>query len=421
MKVEVVEKEGLKRELTVEIPADIVDAEYEKVYKELRNKAKLDGFRPGKTPVSVIKSKFKPEATAEVVDQLINKYYVEAIKDEKLEPVGTPVLSNVDIEEGKPMSFTLGIEIMPIIDTIAFDKLTVEKTDLKVEDKEVDTILEEIRKEQATLKAVDRKATESDVVFVDLEPTGGVIEALGDTPLQNQQIEMDGMNTVKEFKEGLLGVKRDETREITLLYPDDYQVEKFAGKSVTFNTVVKEVKERILPELTDDFAKQTNMATTMLELKLNLRKNLEKEKEAEIARHQKKIIVDQMSEMNNFDVPETMVDTYLKNVVDEQKQKNDKVDEGEIREKFHPIGVSTVRWYLLYHRLAVQEKIEVSPEDTENWIKRFAEQYRMDVGKAKEILAKTGRANEIKDGLLEEKVLDFLISKAGGKTEPSEN
>lgn len=421
MKVEVIEKDGLKREMTVEIPVDIVDAAYTKIYDQLKKNAKLDGFRPGKTPLSVIRQKFKPEATAEVVDELIKKYYGEAIAEKKLEPVGTPTLSNVDIDEGKPMSFTLGIEVMPQIETIKTDCLEITKKEAAVDDEKVDEFLEQIRKEHASLRAVDREATEADVVFVDLKPISGAVEALGDTPLNNQEIVMDGENTVKEFKDGLLGVKRDDTREITLTYPEDFQVEKYAGESVTFEATVKEVKERVLPELNDEFAKQTTMGETILELKLKIRENMQKEVEAEIARARKKEIVDQIVELNDFDVPDTMVDSYLAGVVKEHQQQDPKADGKEIREKFHSTGVNTVRWYLIYHRLAVQEKIEVSPEDTEKWIKNFADTYHMDVDKAKEILAKTGRAEDIKDGLLEEKVLDFLADKAEAKTEPSKN
>ncbi|MEZ5360613.1 MAG: trigger factor [Candidatus Zixiibacteriota bacterium] len=413
MKVDVIEKEGLKREMTVEIPAEIVDAAYAKIYNQLKKNAKLDGFRPGKTPLSVIKQKFKPEATAEVVDELIKEYYGEAIAEAKLEPVGTPILSNVDIDEGKPMSFTLGIEIMPQIDTVRVENLKLTKVEGTVEDKQVDDLLTQIQKEQATLRAVDRAATEADIVFVDLKPISGAVEALGNTPLDNQEIVMDGENTVKEFKDGLLGAKRDDTREITLKYPEDFQDKKYAGQAVTFETTVKEVKERILPELNDDFAKQTTMAETLLELKLKIRKNLEKEKESEVARTRKKELVDQMVELNSFDVPDTMVDSYLNGVVKEHQQHNPKANEKDIREKYRQTGINTVRWYLIYHRLAVQEKIEVSSEDTEKWIKNFADTYHMDTGKAKEILAKTGRADDIKDGLLEEKVLDFLADKAG--------
>ncbi|MCK5127813.1 MAG: trigger factor, partial [candidate division Zixibacteria bacterium] len=414
VKIEVVEKDGLKRELNIEIPADVVDTAYEKIYNQLSKNAKIPGFRPGKIPMNVVRKKFKPEATAEIVDELVNKHYHEAIKEKKLEPVGTPVLSKVDIDEGKAMTFTLGIEVMPVIEDIKYDGLKIEKQDHTIEDKDVDEVVEMMRKQQASLSSVDREAKEADMLICDLEPIGGAVDALNsDVPLVNQEIDLDGPNTVKEFKDALIGAKRDEVKEVVLSYPEDFTDRKFAGKSITFKTTVKEVKERVLPELNDGFAKLTGMAETYLEFKIKLREQMAKEKEAEGARKTKKEIVDQMIEKNSFDVPDAMVETYLKNVVEDNKQQNEKADEKEIREKYRPMGIETVRWYLIYHRLATQEKIEVSSQDTEKWIKRFADNYRMEMDKAKEILAQTGKASEIKDGLLEEKVLDFLTQKTG--------
>ena len=115
MNIEVVEKEGLKRELTIEVPAEKVDEKYEEIYAEYRKKAKIDGFRSGKVPRSVIRNKFKGEATAALVDELVQKYFNEAVKEKKLEPVGAPTLYDFDVDEGKPLKFKIGIEVMPVI------------------------------------------------------------------------------------------------------------------------------------------------------------------------------------------------------------------------------------------------------------------------------------------------------------------
>jgi trigger factor len=420
LNLEVVEKEGLKRELNFEIPADIVDEAYKKVYTEFRMKAKIKGFRPGKVPEKVIRSRFKQEATADVVDNLINKYFGEALAKKKLAPAGKPVVSKVDIEEGKPLTFTIGIEIMPEIDEIKYDKLAVEEPPIEIADEEVEKVVEQLRKNNADIRSVERPAEKTDVLICDLEVTEGKLD--DETgPLQNQEIDLDNQYTLKEFQNGLIGIKRDETREIKIEYPADYQDEKFAGKSITYKIIAKEIKERVLPLLNDDFAKRTGAGETLLEVKLAIRKHLEGEKKTDAARLIKKTIIDQLIESNPIDVPDSMVDSYLNGVVEDYEKKEEKFDEQEVREKYGPIGLSAVRWYLLFHRLAEQEKIEVSTADSENWIKKFAENYRMDVPKAKEILAKTGKASEIKDGILEEKVVDFLMSQAGIKRGTAEN
>jgi trigger factor len=412
LKAEMAEKEGLKRELNIEVPAEVVDQEFNKIYGEYSKKAKIKGFRPGKVPVKVIRSRFKNEATADVVDSLINKYFEEALKEKNIEPIGKPVLSSVDIDEGKPMSFTIGFEVLPDIDKVNYDEIRIDMPKIEVTDEEVDRVLNQMRKGSADIRSVDRPAEKSDIVICDLQVVAGDIET-DDKILQNQEIDLDNEYTVKEFREGLVGVKRDDIPEIKIEYGDDYPDEKFAGKSITYKVKVNEIKERVLPLLNDDFAKQVGHGETLLELKLAIRKHVESEKKADAARIAKKSLIDQLVEKNQINVPESMVESYLNGVVEDYKKNEEKFDEAEIREKYRPVGQNAVRWYLLFHRLAEQEKIEVSTDDTENWIKNFADNYRMEVPQAKELLAKTGKASEIRDGILEEKVVDFLMTRAG--------
>jgi len=417
LNIEVVEKDGLKRELNIEVPAEIVDETYKKIYDVMRQKAKIKGFRPGKVPANIIRSKYKQEATAEVIDQLVNKYYEEAIKEKKLEPVGTPTLTKADVDEGKPFTFTIGIEVMPEIENVTYDGISIDKTDVEVPDEDVNRVLEQLRMGHAEMRAVERKAQEGDVLICDIEAIGGDIDMFEEKASKNQEIDLSHEYTDKEFREGLRGLGRDETKEITVTYPADYQNPNFANKTITYNVTVREIKERILPPLTDDFAKIVGQGETLLELKLHIRKNLEEERQAQMTRTNKKVIVDFVTGANQIDVPDAMMETYFKNLMAEQKQQDPdgEIDEKEIREKFSGTARDAIKWFLLFHRLAKQENIEVSREDTENWIKRFADSYRMDFDKAKELLAQSGKATEIRDGILEDNVLKFLLEKAAAK------
>jgi len=420
LNIEVVEKEGLKRELNVEVPREIVDKAYDNIYRQLSKNAKLKGFRPGKVPIKVIRNRFKNEATAEVMDNLINEYFPKALEEKNIEPIGKPVLAKVDIDEGKPLSFTIGFEILPEIDSVKFDDLEFERQSIDIADEEVDRVLEQIRKKSADIRAVERPASDKDILIADMEIKDGEIDLDPET-MKNQEIDLDNDYTIEEFREGLVGIERDQTRDIKIEYPEDYSDKTFAGKTVTYGVTAREIKERVLPVLNDDFAKQSGQGETLLELKLNIRKHLEREKRSEQDRIGKKVLIDQIVEKNPIEVPESMVDSYLDGVVEDYKKNEEKLDEKEIRDKYRPVGINTVRWYLIFHRLAAQENIEVSAEDTEKWIKRFADNYRMEVPQAKELLAKTGKANEIRDGILEEKVVDFLMAKAGNSQGTAEN
>ncbi len=419
MEIEVVEKDGLKRELKVEVPSDLVDREYQRIYNELRQKANIKGFRPGKAPLNVIRSKFKNEATGELIDQMVRKYYEEAVREKSLEPVGPPTLTDLNVDEGKPLKFTMGIEVMPQIDTITFDGLATDESEVTVEDSEVEAVLEELRKSQASLRTVDRPATENDVLICDLEVAEGDTEIFDETYYQNQEIDLNGEYTDKEFVKALIGASRDDMREVEINYGHDYPNPRFAGKRVVYRVTVNEIKERVLPALTDEFAKQSGQAETLLELKLDIRTQLEKEAKVKRTKDNRKSLIEQLIEKNKIMVPETMLESYFHNLLEEQKRHNPNtdIDEQQLRDKHRENGEKAIRWYLLFHRLALQEKLEVGPSDIEQWIKEFAQMYHLEVDKAKEVLAQSGKATDIRDGILEEKVLDFLSGHATGSQE----
>ncbi len=415
MNIELIEKEGLKREIKIEIPSEIVDATYNEVYDELKKNVKIKGFRPGKIPTKVIRTKFKSEATGEVIEKLVGKYYQDAIKEKELEPAGAPILTAVEIDEGQPLKATLGIEVMPKIESVNSDDLKTKPAEAEVTDPQVDRVIEDIRMQGSSLRVVERAAGEKDVLICDLKAVDGATESFKDQSLAGQEIDLGNEMTKKEFREELLGKKRDDKCQLTMTYEDNFPEKSLAGKSVTFDVEVKEVKERILAELNDDFAKSSGHGETLLELKLNIRKKLQEELETANLQTTKKQLIDQILEKNQIDIPEVMLEGYFKNLIAEHEQKKMEFDEQELRARYRETGQNSIRWFLLFHRFAQLEKIEVSPEDTELWIKKFADNYKIDIAQAKELLAKTGKAAEIRDGILEEKVILLLAEKAETK------
>jgi len=346
-----------------------------------------------------------------LIDDLVKKYFVQALQEKKLDPIGEPAITKIDVDEGKPLTFTVGIEVMPEIDSVKYENMVIEEPEVEIPDQMVDNVVERLRLNNSEVRTVDRPAAEKDLVICDLEITSGEVDT-GPAPLTNQEIDLGDEYTVKEFREGLAGVKRDDVRDVTVVYPAEYADEKFAGKSLTYKVSVKEIKERILPIVDDAFAKQTGGGETVLELRMSIRKGLEENMQGDIRKASKKQLVDQIVEQNPIDVPESMSESYLDGVVKDIRENEKNIDEAKIREQYKPLAQHAVRWYFLYHRLAKQENIAADPADIDKWTQRFADNYHMDIARAKEILAKSGRAEEIKDGILEEKVVDFLMSKA---------
>jgi trigger factor len=233
-----------------------------------------------------------------------------------------------------------------------------------------------------------------------------------ETDFPNSQIDLSNSMTIKEFSTELPGLKIGDEKDITISYPDDYSDNRLAGASLTYHCIIRGVGERILPTLDDAFAKQTGEAETALELKLKIREQLTTRAESEQERKHRGDIIRQICEKNSIPVPEGLVDEYLDSVVkDFQKQYPDTKEE-EIREHYRETGVNTLRWNILMHRLVDQEKVEVLPSDTENWIKSFADRNGMTADKAIEALNASGKATSLRESILEEKLLARLVSEA---------
>ncbi|MFH2036960.1 MAG: trigger factor [Candidatus Zixiibacteriota bacterium] len=404
---------GLKREIEVEVPTETVDAAFAEVYHKFAKDVKIKGFRPGKVPMHVIKSKYGEAIKEEILHDLVEKTYPEAVKEHDLKVASLPDIVEFDIKEGNPLHYTAKVEVMPDINSINLDELKLPEQKLDVSDTEVDLVVKYLRKKTAEFKTVEREAKAEDMLVLDLEKASDPKHILPDTGYNDTEIDLDSENTMPEFKEKLVGMKVGEERTVDVEYPEHFANKMLAGAKIGYKCKLKEVKERILPEENDAFAKAASegKVETMLELRLKIREDIQRQKEQDQRQWQKRELMQQVIDKNKIDVPEAMVEKYIESALEEMKKENPKIDEGGIREYYQPIAEEAIRWNFLTDYLTEQEKIEVLASDTEKWIKSFAESYQMEMDKAKDLLSKTGKINEIRNSLLEEKIFDFLMTK----------
>ena len=310
------------------------------------------------------------------------------------------------------MIYTADIEIFPELGQVKFDGLKVTQQETEVSDKDVDEMVELYRQQYSEVREITRSAGEKDIIVANLDKLEDPKEIMKEDTFEGVEIDLAKQQTVKEFKEQLAGAKAGDEKEIEVTYADDYTDPRFAGARIKYLCKVVSVKERILPEFNDGLAKQTGMAETALELKLKIRDQLGKERKDVERNRLKQETINQLIEKNNFDLPESMLNDYLDAAVkDVQKQYPDAKEE-EIRESYKEPGKNQMRWNFLYHELAEQEKIEVLPSDTENWINGFAQSNNVTIEQAKQLLTQDNRARNLIESLLEEKVLDYLLEKA---------
>jgi len=412
VKVEIRELEELVREVSIEIEPAEVNKKLESKFSEVQRDVTLKGFRKGHAPLNIIKSQFADEVKADVADELIKATISEALRERALPVATPPTVTDLNYTDNGGFNYTARVEVFPTIPPIAFDNLKVSFYDLTVTDEEVDRAAEQVRKAYAERRTVTRAVGEGDIVVVDLVQTFDSPKEEPEKAYPDSVIELSNPLTVKEFREQLPGLTAGDTREIEVHYAADYPDEEFAGATVRYRTTVKEVREEIQPAFDDYLAKRTGHAQTALELRMKIREDLKAQKERELRRYHRNEIVQQVIERNKVSVPAGLVKEYLDAMVKDLRRQDSTADEAELRGAYHGMATAALQWNLLSDHIARQENIQVTREDTDKVIKRFAENYEITEAEAREGLRRSGKYDNITDTLREEKVLDFLISKA---------
>ena len=426
MNVNVEEISSIKKKVSIEIPGDEVTKEVESFYKDLGKKAKIKGFRPGKVPRNILERYFKDYVKAEVVQKLIGESYPKALTEANLEPVSPPVIDPGEFNEGKSFQYSAVIDVKPDIKLEGYTGLEIEGKKEELKDEEVEQRLKSLQNLHANLKTVSegRPIQTGDYVIVDYEAS------VGGKPLEGAKavdftVEVGSGHFIPTFEEKLIGLKPAEEREIEVSFPEDYGYQKWAGKTILFHVKIKEIKEKILPVLDDEFAKDLGDYSSLEELKTKLRGEIEKEKELALERQLKDQVVDQLLEANPFEVPESLVEEQAKALFSDMKLrlaaqggdlKNLGVTEEKLQEDYKAMAQKQVKTFLILEKIASQEGIAVTDEEADERLKEMAERMHQKFDVVKRYYEKNGLLPEVKAGILRDKTLHFLLEKANVHT-----
>ncbi|NLI14840.1 MAG: trigger factor [candidate division Zixibacteria bacterium] len=398
-----------KRILEIEIPENEVSAEFENQYNLFRAKANIPGFRPGKAPMDLVKKRYGDSIKADVIDELVDKAVKEALTQENLYPISRPKISNMEFEYGKPLKFRAELEIKPEFTLNNYKGFKVKRSVREVTDTDVETYLKTLRDRSAEYIPVDRKCHDDDLLIVDLIRKSELPNGSKEEKTENVEIELGAEDVLKEFKEGLRGSSIGEMKEIEVVYPQDYGEEKLAGYKVKYLVIVKEVKEKKLPPLDDDFARRFPNTADLAALRTSVKEMLVKKANKDADLIVRNDIIKIIVEANKFDVPESMIERYLQSVTEDFKKRYKDVDELKLRQTYRPVGENSLRWQFIYYEIAKAEKINVSEEDRAEWVRDFARAYNITEEQARESLGRARRMDDIDDSILEQKVLDFIM------------
>ena len=434
MKVTVEDKSSVKKILHIEVPQEDVVQELDKAYTQLKKTAKVKGFRPGKAPRSVLTRLYGKDVNADVTGKLIQAGFLEALKETELKIVGSPKVDPPELKDQTPYAFDAEVEIRPEIADVEFKGLALNKTKYDMSESEVELQLKMLRKNLAKRKKIeeDRPIKLDDVAVIDYEGFKGGEPFEPTKKTDNFIIKIGAAQIVKDLDDGIIGMKVDDEKEIDVTFPDDYFKEELVGQKVLFKVKLNEIREEILPELDDDFAKSISDKFDSLEsLKAEIRKNLLAGYDKRTEQEMNEQIFKQLLEQTEFEVPDTMVEGELEHILKDAErsfeQSNRSFDElglskESLGEKYRPTAEKQVRRHLILSKIIEQEKLELSDEELDQGFQEMADTYQQPVDHIK------GYYNQNKEGLelfkhtmLEKKALNLIIDNGKiSEVEPTE-
>ncbi|MGA1194877.1 MAG: trigger factor [Candidatus Latescibacterota bacterium] len=426
-----------RRTLEIEAPAEDVEKRLDAAYRKYSKTLNLPGFRKGKVPLAVVKKQFGPAIRGEVVQEMVEELYRDASKAEGIQPVSQADIEDINFEEGQPLVVKASVDVRPEITAEHFDGLEVTRPVFPVNDEQIEAQLNYIREQNAVEELVERGAEIDDVILADVEEVNEAGEPVTGTRQEDQRIRLmkDQEDKPTEVAEQLLGVAADETRELKLKRPvrkeghdhdhdhdhegeehdhdHDHETEE---EEVTFRVVVKSVQKRTLPALDDELAKDVGDFETLEDLKKRIREDMQAQSDQAARRRVEENIIDALLEKNTFEVPDSMVETYLDGAVESYKREhqghNHPIDEDAIRADGREHAIRGVKRYLLLDAIASQENIEVTKEDLDKHLETMSARHNIEGPRLREILGRSGQLDQIQSDLKVEKTFDFLIEKA---------
>ena len=422
MDVVVEDVSALTKKITITLPKEGVQKDLEKAYGKLQRETKLKGFRRGKVPRTVIIRHYQGQVQAEVGEKLVQDSYFDAIEKEKIDPVVHPDISDPVFNDDGTFTFIASIDIRPEFELANYKGIEVEKISNEVSDAAVDIEIGELRRDMAPLQSVgDRAIVEGDVILVDFEGFNNG-KAMKEVKNDNYSVDVGAGKLSPEFEEKLIGMKLGEEASHEVEFPAEYVNPVLAGKNVEFRVKVNDVKERVLPEINDEFAKDVDEKYSNLdELKNSIREKLEKEKEKQAEGDLTDRIMLKLLEGHVFDVPERLVRFEVEEMVKntektlEQQGMNLEsagINRDELKEQSQETAEKRVRGDFILKKIADTEDIKVKDEDLDRAFKRIGDQYNMPLAQVKEFFQSRDDLLPFMNEILNEKILTFLRENA---------
>ena len=416
---EIVNLNGVKRNLVVEIPAEQVEQEVEALARKLASRAKVPGFRPGKVPLSVVRQRYATDLRDEATHEIIHRFWKETVAAHNVRPLAEPAVESLKHEPGSPLSFTLSFEVLPEFEVKDYRGVPVTMDSTTIDDTAVDAAIESLREQQAQYIPVENgEAIDGHMISVTLD---GIMEG-GGRPIHEDDVSfvVGGPDTHESFSGALRGARAGETRSFDVTYPADHHRKRLAGKQVHYTVKVKDIKEKQLAEVNDDFAKDFG-AESLPRLREQVRDELITKASRTAEKKAREAVIDEVVRRNTFDVPDCLVEEELQNHarriatslarqgIDVNKTS---VDWKKIFAEQRPVAEQSVRRAIVLDAIADRENIEVTDADLDREFETLAAGSGKSAAAVRAQFDKDNRIPSFKEHLRQNKALDFTFRNA---------
>ena len=423
LQVEKLEKNMAK--LTIEVPAAELDKAIESAYQKNKNKISIPGFRKGKAPRKMIEQMYGKEVFYEdAANELIPEAYEKALDECTEDVVSAPKIEVVQLEAGKPFIFTAEVALKPEVTLGKYKGVKVDKIDVEVTDAEIDAEIATERENSArTIPVTDRAVKDGDMTVIDFEGfVDGVAFAGGKG--EDYPLTIGSGAFIPGFEEALIGAEIGVETDVNVTFPEDYQADELAGKAAVFKCTVKEIKEKELPELDDEFASEVSEYDTFEEYKESIKKRIADKKEADAKNAKEEAVIDAIIEDATMDIPDAMVETQQRQMIEdfaqriqsqglsmEQYMQFTGLTPQALLEQVKPQAMKRIQSRLVLEAVVAAEKMEASEEEFEAEVTKMAEAYKMENDKVKELLGEYGKKQVMEDICIS-KAVEFVVENA---------
>ncbi|PYQ59240.1 MAG: trigger factor [Acidobacteria bacterium] len=410
---------SVKKSVEVEIPADLISNEAKRVTNEFSRHTKLPGFRPGKVPTNIVRTRFAKEIQDEVMSRLLPRSFRDAIADKGVEPVGDPQLQHIDpYIEGAPVKYKAEFEVKPHIELREYRGIEIDEPKIEVNDSDVDSMIERLRDQASSYRVeAERGLEDGDFAMVEISTSGEGVEP----ETRSGHFRVGEETPLPELHEALRGKKPGEAGSFDKNYGDDANNEKFRGKTIHYDVTLKEIRVQEKPEVTDDFAKSVGGWDSVQQMRDTIAADIRKHREFEALRVKKNQIGEHLLGIHDFDVPDALVEEELGKSLQNYArflasqgidiEKAD-LDWNKISEDFRPEAVKRVKRGLILEAIAKRENVVVSDVEVDAEIRRAANESGRDFAEVKHRLVHDGGYEALRASLAQEKALEFVLKEA---------